>query len=465
MGISALSYPQHESIPPLLRRGMDNILLRKIWEFLRVSELMMLDVISGRPPNPEYVGKGNPDVGHFLHYLHHPPVLLAQAIASDARARTAWSWVAHSGKPTSQISPGYFENALPTGLAGGRHSASSGIGRCDIPDGRTVLALICLLVGLSAKRSMFAQDPYVGVLRGRAGKVRLGIAAHAAGRGEDSAEGLVSAATCGVSGLDCDYQFYLGDPCHAGCNTRGASAGDVTLDATFTGGAGRIFMLNSGSAMCSGGAGYFGGILNSAAFTHQNMTSYFALSYGKWVILGLDTAYYGSAASLYMNGVLGVQQSRWIQEYRRSVGGFEGRKILILTHHAGQDFQGALLTGLHSELTDALGRLPDAWYWAHRDLGVAYSNASAAGRLGIKARCIGAAARSCRLAAGLLDASGHPIAAVDHAMAGAHTDGQRRSESACATVELSEDGGITEKFYVLPGLRQVWQSVNGVRFA
>ncbi len=456
---SAVSQPAVEGIAEAARDGAraGEGLLPEIGEFLRVSELMLLDLLSGRPPEPAYAGKGHPEFGWVLYYLHDPPAALANAFAAGSPAEAAWKRLARGPKPQTTVTRDHLAPWL------GAPGQGSPRGECVMPGyhegpdaaGRSLLALVDVFAA-GRKRHDFGSTPCLGALRGGAGKVRLGLVADGGAVVEGSAS--VSSAVRQMLGLGCDYLFRLGSA--YGADVAGAGQGEypaagyaAELDS------GRMFALNSGRAMCSGGHEYFGRVLGSSMFKHQNQTSYFALSYGAWVILGLDTAYHAPAGSLHAMGVLGEQQSKWIREYRRSAGGFDGRKILVLTHHEGQDAQGAMLSALHEELAGALGRPPDVWYWGFGPGAIAYSNASAAGRRGIRARNLGSSPLAREVMRGLRDAAGEPIGAVDHFIAPA------RALNGFAVLELSESGGIAEKFYEPGRASAVWQSVNGIRFA
>lgn len=431
----------------MARAGAD--LTPELWEFLRASELMMLDLLNGRSPAPQYAGKGDPESGCLLYYLHHPPAALVAAMRSGTLAEAAWMRATHYAKPMTAVTPGDFERLRTEAM----------------PQAADVRGWLLDMVNLlAAPQGAYRDpgcDPYFGALRGRAGQVCLGIIGDNALCGSSTdAPSIMNQ----MRGLGCDYAFHLGDLSqHLGSDNGDGAA--PARSPSYGLGAGRMFALNSRRAMCSGGDGYFAQVLGNSLFAHQNMTSYFGAHYGKWVILGLDTACHGSAASLYTRGVLGEEQSAWIQECRQRMGGFEGRKLLVLTHHAGQDFTGAMTSALHQELTAALGRAPDVWYWAQHHGAIAYSPASAAGAQGTKARCVGHASGPCGLTPVLAGSSGHRIAAVDYFSPAAHRQGVPREPGAFASLELTESGGMIEKFYVPGRSSPIWQSVNGIRFA
>lgn len=450
-------------------------ILREIWEYLRVSELMLLDILNGRPENPEHAGKGAAEFGHFLYQLHYPHPHLKVLIERDEVAQAAWDLAAHASKPRSMMAPGYLES-LQAGTAGWPKVDGAGLvygfKQYEALDPHWNLVLITLVITLFHKRRDFGSTPCVkALIPGFDGNVRLGIAGNC-GAGTYGADGGAAIEVMKqLEAMNCDYLLHMGGTSYFAAGDAPRLAGnDETRNLTRHwpqhAGRGRSFILNSGLEMYSGGNGYFSLALGSEIFRHQNKTSYFALTFGKWVILGLDSAYHASASNLYTNGILGEQQSAWIREYRRSLGGFDGKKVLVLTHHEGLNLQGDKLSGLFREVADALGRAPDVWYWGRPHNGIAYSNASAAGRLGTRARCAGHSAALYGFASGLMDSSGrYPVPSVDFFMRSPSPEGRRRMLNGFATLELSEYGDITELFFEQGKAAPVWRSVNGVRFA
>lgn len=449
-------------------------MLKEIWEFLRVSEQMMLDVLNGHPANPAHAGKGCAEFGHFLYYLHHPHPQLKTHMERDAVALAAWSLAAHASKPASMIAPGYLENLQQTVAdwpVVDSEGAIYGFGQYEVLDPNWNLALINLVITLFHKRHAFGNTPCVKTLMpGLDGKVRIGIVGDWGAGAYGTNGGAAVEVMRQLDGMNCDYLLHLGDTYYAG------TGGEPYLPANEQQnnfirhwpqhtGRGRSFALNSNHEMYSGGNGYFPHALGSEIFSHQNMTSYFALTFGKWVILGLDTAYHASATKLYMDGTLGEQQIAWLREYRRNVG-FEGKKVLVLTHHEGMSLTGDTPTELFKQVTDAIGRAPDVWYWGHAHNGIAYSNASAVGRLGTRARCVGHSAVPYGLASALMDPAGkYPVASVDYFTQTPSPSGGKRMLNGFASLELGENGDITELFFEQGKAAPVWRSVNGVRFS
>ena len=137
----------------------------------------------------------------------------------------------------------------------------------------------------------------------------------------------------------------------------------------------KSFTLNSNHEMYSGANGYYYDALASPQFASQNKSSYFALYYQDWAILGLDSAFYSS--SLFnMQGALqsatDSSQVAWVQGLN-----LKGKKVIALTHHTALQVDGSQVSGnqLYNDMYAALNNQdPDYWYWGHIHNGVVYNN-------------------------------------------------------------------------------------------
>ncbi|MFD2934664.1 metallophosphoesterase family protein [Spirosoma flavum] len=146
------------------------------------------------------------------------------------------------------------------------------------------------------------------------------------------------------------------------------------------------FTLNSNHEMYDGGNGLFNVALNSSItslFQAQGNASFFSISFGNWLILGLDSAYYADAKTMYMTGaILDPAQQQLLQQ-----AGTSGKKIMILTHHNPINEIGTIQNELWTDVVSHLGKNPDYWYWGHVHNGIVYSETSVAGR--VCCRCVG----------------------------------------------------------------------------
>ena len=168
-----------------------------------------------------------------------------------------------------------------------------------------------------------------------------------------------------------DFSIHLGDVYYAGTGSQE----NVDMRGWPHGKFGS-FTLNSNHEMYSGAHGYFAEL--KARFPVQNGTSYFALYNDDWLIVGLDSAYASDAMNLYMDGALNEAQIQWMQGLPKR------KKLMVLSHHQGFDIGAQHRTALYQPVCDALGRVPDYWYWGHLHNGIVYAEQG-----GLKARCAG----------------------------------------------------------------------------
>ena len=192
-----------------------------------------------------------------------------------------------------------------------------------------------------------------------------------------------------------DYIIHLGDTYYCGTDADRHPKGEELANLVepwkqYAPGLanGRCFTLNSNHEMYDGAKGLFNVAYADpppdALFEGQVKCSYFALTFGDWVIVGLDSAYY-DPSSLYMKGSLGKlgdPQYGFLDQ----VKGW-GSKRILLSHHTGIKTKGTKPMPLWDEVTGP--SFPDYWYWGHTHLGIVYGDGSHAGLQGVKARCIG----------------------------------------------------------------------------
>jgi Calcineurin-like phosphoesterase len=186
--------------------------------------------------------------------------------------------------------------------------------------------------------------------------------------------------------LQPDLTIHLGDTYYAGTDDeeehlltklwpRGNTIGSLAL--------------NSNHEMYSGGGAYFKAI-NKPPFEIQKGCSYFALENDDWVIVGLDSAYYSDAESIYRNGALSRAGGPQDQLDFLKDQAEKGKKMIILTHHNGLVQDGSSRTDLWTQVMSAFpaNRVPAYWYWGHVHCGASYKpemNGSAE----VRCRCCG----------------------------------------------------------------------------
>jgi hypothetical protein len=201
-----------------------------------------------------------------------------------------------------------------------------------------------------------------------------------------------------------DYTIHLGDVYYAGTGGFLDSDEEVAnfIDNWPSGSKGS-FMLNSNHEMYSGALGFFAKGLKAPTFRAQQNTSYFAIQNEKWIIIGLDTAYYDKSP-LFMDGALNdANQINFIKSLDTA-----NKSVILLTHHNPTNIDGTSIAGLPlwNQVLAALGRAPDLWYWGHVHNAMVYSDTSFPGQNGVKARCAGHGAIPFGVAWGLQNADG-----------------------------------------------------------
>lgn len=252
-----------------------------------------------------------------------------------------------------------------------------------------------------------------------------------------------------VKQLSPDFTIHLGDVYYAG------TAGFLDSDEELTNfvnlwveGSQGSFMLNSNHEMYSGAQGYFGKGLKAPPFAIQQDTSYFSIESDKWVIVGLDTAYFDQS-SLFMNGALTDEhQINFLSSLVTA-----GKKVIVLTHHNPTNIEGTLPIGLWNQVTSALKRSPHFWYWGHIHNGIVYSDQSFPAQQGTLARCAGHGAIPFGVGYGLQNPDGSNKSSIEYfahelmSSAFSNTDAQqsKRVLNGFALLTLTSES-ITEEF-------------------
>lgn len=188
-----------------------------------------------------------------------------------------------------------------------------------------------------------------------------------------------------IASLNPDYIIHLGDVYYSGTPKKGDPNSqhyyhlneevNNFLNAWPPGYNGKSFTLNSNHEMYSGGNGLFYDVLipSGSPFSAQQQLSCFNLQFGDWTILGLDSAYNGTASDAFMSGNLGAAngpQMQWIQSLKLNPA-----KTIVLTHHTGIAYDASSKYGLWNQVNAALGNNdPYAWYWGHAHNGIVYAN-------------------------------------------------------------------------------------------
>lgn len=139
-------------------------------------------------------------------------------------------------------------------------------------------------------------------------------------------------------------------------------------------------------------------LLADARFQAQQGLSYFALVNDQWLVLGLDTAFFGFRQSLlYEQGVLADQREKdgtvQIEWLKKVIAQNRGKRVIVLTHHDGFDvdpFTGKVSTKpLYNAVVGELSNVKDwFWYWGHVHTVIVY-NQIQVGNSNVSTRCLG----------------------------------------------------------------------------
>lgn len=203
--------------------------------------------------------------------------------------------------------------------------------------------------------------------------------------------------------LNADVTIHLGDVYYSGTEDEEQHLLTMLWPAAPLG----AFSLNSNHEMYSGAKPYFAAI-SEAPFDKQGGCSYFALENDKWIIVGLDSAYFSPEGNLYMNGQLfnagfpNEQNAFLLEKGVRAQQ--DGKKVIVLTHHNPVDDPGAHTNLLFDQVMNAFpgDNRPAYWYYGHQHLAAAYKPL---GPKGVLCRCCGHGALPCGRASELADAA------------------------------------------------------------
>ena len=193
------------------------------------------------------------------------------------------------------------------------------------------------------------------------------------------------------------YTIHLGDVYYSGLNSE-----EHVFLPTWPEGSDGTYTLNSNHEMYCGGAGYFGTLLGNPLFNAQQGLSYFALTNDHWLMIGLDSAYFGYYQSLlYEEGSIcepnparepdGMAKVTWIRDLLKQ---HAGKRVVLLTHHDGFDVNPGngkvSRKPLYQRVTGEFGEVSDWWwYWGHVHTAITYGRLFFDRNSSLSARCVG----------------------------------------------------------------------------
>jgi len=222
------------------------------------------------------------------------------------------------------------------------------------------------------------------------------------GTGQPVAAQVLSA----MQSLNPDIYMHLGDVYYAGTSAEESNNLLAPLhNMSNVPASTKFFTLNSNHEMYDGAVGYYGTALSDPLFSSQDGASYFAMEFGNWVLLGLDSAYFDTQSfsnlDAYLNGAL-IAEGTTTNPQVAFVNGLDlsGKQVLVFTHHNGISLDGNTANQpLLSQLNTILGRYPDFWYYGHIHNGVVYTDPPAITGLNIPSSQITPQLRCCGHAA------------------------------------------------------------------
>jgi Calcineurin-like phosphoesterase len=264
-----------------------------------------------------------------------------------------------------------------------------------------------------------------------------------------------------IAALKPDMVIHLGDVYYAGSDNVLIFSGEEQtnlVDAWAYNAPLGNFTLNSNHEMYSGANGYYNVALKSPLFANQTNTSYFSITYGDWVILGLDSAY--NSSGMNMQGrITDPYQPAFIQAQAAN------KNTIVLTHHNPVDLLGQNTNPLWDDLmaSSALnGAAPAIWYWGHIHNGIVYSE-NAVTSESTRARCLGNAAIPIGTANWLLQEQQQSQSTIDFFTNTALNDGNAnnalRVKNGFAILTI-QNGTVTETWYDQSGAIS-WTSASG----
>ncbi len=462
--------------------------------------IALFDFIKDPSNPPADPAEGSIEFGFILYWIHNPPSELTDLLADHRLLQEVFHCFQQMAPPTKITTCEYDAvlAAIGDGGVGWTDGTMIGLGKYEQLDYRWVISAINYAVNLAFPHLVedfrTGSQPHLPAAiainpdsTSTAKTLSLGIVGdwgtgkYYETNGEVCPAIRVLGDMTSTAAPAMDRVIHLGDAYYAGTGALRAPAneeGENFTDLWPQEWASKSYTLNSNHEMYGAAEGYYKTALDqSGKFGLQDKLSYFAMTYGKWLILGLDSAYYSDQGNatpekphhFYMEGAIGspayTKQIDWVSQFK----GHDG-PIMVMTHHTACDLTGANTNLLYTQVTDALGIAPSVWYWGHLHNGIAYNKLNTANRQRIsitKGRCCGHGSIPFGHAWGLENSSGQPIGNVDYfantpdpkAPNGDPSNGARtRVKNGYAVVELRADGGYTESFYEVDNSAAVWSA-------
>ena len=343
-----------------------------VWAYFQASEQQLIQLMNNNPPGPD--APGNIEVSWALYFLNnHAPTWVITILRK-------------LGMPASQITSQDWTNWSVTwsnqgALTGdGSLVSYSLFAVLDIGWSLAFIDYLLLDMGYTTKHAFNTSPTTINI--SQQNTLRVGLTGDwGTGPYTDGNLVLSPSQMIGVmmAALAPDMSIHLGDVYYAG---DASEEQERLVNCTMIAPLGN-FTLNSNHEMYDGANGLFGTSLTpKTVFAKQNGTTFFSITFGNWIIIGLDTAYYDSSTLFMVGAITDPNQIKLLQQ-----AGATNKKIFLVTHHNPLNEQGNTKTPLWGQVVTALGRNPDYWYWGHVHNGIVYSPSSAGGS--VACRCLG----------------------------------------------------------------------------
>lgn len=369
---------------------------KEFFDYLESSEKMLLNVLEGKQPTT--VSTGRLQHGAFRYLLKIAiDELIDKKMLSGVELTVAEALKIVIGLEaiviTDEVWKKYEKLVQETGGYVGEDGTIYGFNKYEQLDWEWAVAglyYVFTLVGVLKKAEFVKQTNDKGI-QVTQDVVKIAVVGDWGTGPYKNADG-VEASTLVMKNLashNPDYTIHLGDTYYAGTSKEDDVFNNEEIDNlinVWNSGSDNNFALNSNHEMYSGGVGLFHEALNAkftSKFTLQNGASYFALVHEKWVIFGLDSAYYDQSWLIMDGALTDYDQINFMKGIDVT-----NKKVIVMTHHNALKNPGTTRLPLWDDMNKALGNKdPDFWYWGHLHNGIAYTSEANANKAIV--RCIG----------------------------------------------------------------------------
>ncbi len=360
-------------------------------DYMDASEKMLIDLVNGIKPGEDAVGSFDHGVSRFI-LKHTVEEIIKRNLLKDEDRSKFDSLIQALDLQKTRITPEIWDKlekrARETGGYVTGNGSIFGLNKYELLDPDWAIAFVynTLLEWKIITKTKFVKHKKEIPVSSDSVKVAV-VGDWGTGRYKN-ADGIEPSTLVmeSIAAHNPDYTIHLGDTYYSGTSKSDLIASSEEIDNlvnVWPIAPRKSLTLNSNHEMYCGAQGIFNDALKGNKFPLQEGASYFALVHDKWVILGLDSAYY-DPSFMFMDGALiDHDQLGFIKDL--DLG---DRKVIIMTHHNGLKPPGKKRMKLWSDVNKALGgKDPDFWYWGHIHNIIAYTKE--ANVRNTIARCVG----------------------------------------------------------------------------